>query len=354
MNGIKRYLCLTLLVIMIISVLVTESYAVPFKATPNGDEIYLELASGPLMVPRIKTDAKTYMIVRYQFQGKAIPGANFKIWRVADVDDFCKFTAIDPFIDCEYTENLNQNDQESWKAMAHNLKQWVAKQGIEPNVTGKTDSVNGDIVFSEANKNMLLPGLYLLVGEPPTIIGDYTYSSAPAMIYLPEINMKDNDWEYGTEADPVIIKPKGERGDDPDVDTKLKVIKTWEEYGYTDKRPESITVELLKNGKIERRAELSEKNDWRYTFENLPVNEDGKWNEWTLDEVYFDDNYRSEITREGITYIVKNTYTGELPPGDPTPVLPNTGLLWWPVPVLAGLGVLFIVLGAGKRRKTEE
>lgn len=354
MNGIKRYLCLTLLVIIIFSVLVTESYAVDFKATPNGDEIYLELASGPLMVPRIKTDAKTYMIVRYQFQGQAIPGANFKIWRVADVDDYCEFTAIKKFAGCEYTQNLNDNDQAAWKAMAHNLKPWVAEQGIAPDVTGQTDAVNGDIVFSQANGNMLKPGLYLLVGEPPATMGDYTYYSAPAMIYLPEINIDDNDWEYGNEAEPVIIRPKGERGDEPDVDTRLKVIKIWQDYGYTDKRPESITVELLKNGKIERRAELSEKNDWRYTFENLPVYEDGKLNEWTLDEVYFDDNYRSEITREGITYIVKNIYTGELPPGDPTPLLPNTGLLWWPVPVLAGLGVLFIVLGAGKRRKAEE
>lgn len=354
MNGIRKTICLTLLIVVIVSALGAECYALPFSAKAEGNSIRLDLASGPLMVPRIRTDAKTYMIVRYQFQGQAIPGANFKIWRVADVDDFCRFTAVNEFAGCEYTENLNQNDQASWKAMAHNLKPWVIKQGIAPYVTGQTDVVNGDIVFSEAKGNMLKPGLYLLVGEPPATIGDYTYSSAPTMIYLPEINMDDNDWDYGSEAEPVIIKPKGERGDDPDVDTRLKVIKTWEEYGYTDKRPESITVELLKNGKIERRAELSEKNDWRYTFENLPVYEDGKLNEWDLDEVYFDDNYRSEITREGITYIVKNIYTGELPPGDPTPLLPNTGLLWWPVPVLAGLGVLFIVLGAGKRRKAEE
>ena len=354
MNGIKKYLCLTLLVIMMISVLVTESYALPFGVTLNGDEIYLELASGPLMVPKIETDAQTYLIVRYQFQGQAIPGATFNIWRVADVDAYCEFTAINEFADCEYTQNLNDNDQAAWKAMAHNLKPWVAKQGIEPYRTGQTDAVNGDIVFSKDNENMLEPGLYLLVGEPPATVGDYTYSCAPAMMYLPEINADFNNWDYGTKDNPVIIKPKGERGDEPDVDTRLKVIKIWQDYGYTDKRPEEISVELLKNGRVDRRAILSKKNDWRYTFENLPVYEDGKLNEWDLDEVYFDDNYRSEITREGITYIVKNIYTGELPPGDPTPLLPNTGLLWWPVPVLAGLGVLFITLGAGKRRKAEE
>ena len=354
MNRIKKTICLTLLVFLMVSVLGADCYALPFSTKAEGDIIRLDLVNGPLMVPRIKTDAKTYMIVRYQFQGEAIPGANFKIWRVGDVDDFCRFTAVKAFAGCEYTENLNQNDQASWKAMAHNLKTWVTKQGLEPDVTGQTDAVNGDIVFSEEKGNMLKPGLYLLVGEPSVTIGDYTYSSAPAMIYLPEIDMDNNDWGYGTEEEPVIIKPKGERGDEPDIATRLKVVKVWEEYGYTDKRPESITVELLKNGKIDRRAELSEKNDWRYTFEDLPVYDDGKKNEWVLDEVWFDDNYRSEITKEGITYIVKNIYTGELPPGDPTPLLPNTGLLWWPVPVLAGLGVLLIVLGSVKKRKAEE
>ncbi|MBQ0065203.1 MAG: hypothetical protein KBT48_05520 [Firmicutes bacterium] len=38
----------------------------------------------------------------------------------------------------------------------------------------------------------------------------------------------------------------------------------------------------------------------------------------------------------------------------PTPVIPNTGLLWWPVPVCIILGLSMIIIGIYKERKKEE
>ena len=55
-----------------------------------------------------------------------------------------------------------------------------------------------------------------------------------------------------------------------------------------------------------------------------------------------------EIRREGNTFILTNTCSK---PDEPdTPPLPDTGLLWWPVPVLTALGLLCLVVGLLRRR----
>ena len=332
MSRIRKYICLAILAVLIVSVLAGECFA----------------------VPAIRTDAETILLIRYQYEGKAIPGATFRLYRVADVDPYCTFTAVSEFSSCEYTKNLNDNDQDSWKAMAQNLKPWVLKNEITPYAEGITDSVKGDIVFTKINGNMLTPGLYLMVGES-VIQGEYLYSCIPSMLCMPALDERNNTWDYGTGGQPVIVKPKVERSDNPEKIT-LSCMKVWKDSGYKDKRPDEVSVKLLKNGKVYDTERLSAKNSWRYTWEDLPVYENGKVNEWDLDEVKVE-HYRTDIRREGNTFVVTNTYEGKTPPGGGGGgyrVLPNTGLLWWPVPVLLGLGALFVLVSVKKRRKTEE
>ena len=72
------------------------------------------------------------------------------------------------------------------------------------------------------------------------------------------------------------------------------------------------------------------------------------------------EGYTVSITQEAGTFLVTNTpkQPPETPPVTP-PVnppgqktLPQTGALWWPVPILAAAGLLLIAAGAGKKRKT--
>ncbi len=72
------------------------------------------------------------------------------------------------------------------------------------------------------------------------------------------------------------------------------------------------------------------------------------------------EGYTVSITQEAGTFLVTNTpkqppetpsVTPPVnPPGQKT--LPQTGALWWPVPILAAAGLLLIAAGAGKKRKT--
>lgn len=53
-------------------------------------------------------------------------------------------------------------------------------------------------------------------------------------------------------------------------------IKTWNDNDNQDGvRPESITVNLLANGKVIKTATVTEAEDWSYSFENLPKYENG-------------------------------------------------------------------------------
>ena len=61
--------------------------------------------------------------------------------------------------------------------------------------------------------------------------------------------------------------------------------KTWEDNNDQDgKRPESITVYLLKNGERAEQKEVTEDDGWTYSFTNLPKYDGNKEIEYTIDE----------------------------------------------------------------------
>jgi len=113
---------------------------------------------------------------------------------------------------------------------------------------------------------------------------------------------------------------------------------------------------------------LNAENNWRYTWEDL--SSDYSWT--VLEEV--PDGYQAVIRREGRSFLLTNRYQPEDPvipptdPEDPTepvrpvepsipepdvpqqPSLPQTGQLWWPVPLLLAAGFALCLLGLLRRR----
>lgn len=170
------------------------------------------------------------------------------------------------------------------------------------------------------------------------------------MVMLPSLDKENNTWIYDVTAnakhdsEPVPEEPKT---------ITRKVLKVWKDEGHEKERPKEIEVQLLKDGEVFDTVTLSTSNDWRYTWDEL--DESFKW---TVAEKELED-YTVLVTREGTTFVVTNTYdegTPENPeqpenpdqPGNPT--LPQTGQLWWPVPVLVAGGLLLIVIGLLRRR----
>ena len=132
----------------------------------------------------------------------------------------------------------------------------------------------------------------------------------------------------------------------PDSDTATRtVIKRWDDTGYEKQRPDTITVTLLKDGTVYDTRKISRADGWQYTWSNLPrYNPDGTEIVWTLRESAAH-GYTSTIRETGDTFILTNTPERQK--------LPQTGLLWWPVPVLAAAGLLFLILGTILKRKND-
>ena len=67
--------------------------------------------------------------------------------------------------------------------------------------------------------------------------------------------------------------------------TEISVNKIWNDMGDAgNKRPKTITVNVLADGEVVTSKEISEADGWKYTFTDLPKYKDGKEIEYTISE----------------------------------------------------------------------
>lgn len=317
------------------------------------------------------------LTIHYSCGGKAAKGAGFDLYRVAEISADGKFTLSGDFKG--YSVSLDNSSAGQWRALAETLAGYVERDGLRPLDSGKTDR-DGVLAFPTAGKT-LQSGLYLALGEP-YVDGRKTYTAEPFLVSLPGVGETGGQWQY----DVTVVPKYTEKEDDgPDDDTiRRKVIKVWEDAGDTENRPDQVTVELLRNGRVYDTVTLNEENHWRYTWDGLDADD-----RWTVVEQDVPDGYTVTVSREGATFVVTNTKPPEIPtgpegPDEPTPRrdphdpdtpdyphephepdrphepdepgepgLPQTGVLWWPVPLLLAAGLALIVLGCFRRRDSD-
>ena len=296
---------------------------------------------------------KPTLTLTYRDGKTALSGAKFSIYRVADADETGELTVRFEFD--EFDLDIRGKNDRRWREMAQTLESYVLRRELTPADSGKTDKT-GMLTFPTQGKT-LATGLYLVIGERHTQGGN-DYDAEPFFVLLPTQDLENNEWVYDVSAN--VKFGKTPVPDDGDTVTR-KVLKVWDDDGAEDSRPQEITVELLRNGKVYDTVKLSEKNNWRYTW--LDLDADARWSvtEKTVS------GYTVSITREGITFVVTNTKkpdrtdTPDTPakPSNPSkpsspakPTLPQTGAVWWHVEALALSGLVFLILGA-LDRKTE-
>lgn len=128
------------------------------------------------------------------------------------------------------------------------------------------------------------------------------------------------------------------------------VQKIWAKDENSKKdRPEKIVVDIYMDNENTPydTVTLNVANNWKYTWHDLPVG-----HKWTVAEKEVPAHYKVSITAEGNIISITNEYTKpEIPP--PPPHIPQTGQLWWPVPLLAMLGTVFFAIGWARRRDGE-
>lgn len=255
-------------------------------------------------------------------------GMTFDIYRVADTDDQAHFTLTGSF--ATYKVKVNGLDSQGWADLAQTLSGYVARDGIAASAEGKLDSA-GMITFSS-----LEAGLYL-VDSSTYNNGEYIYSTSPFMISLPDREENSESWDYDVTS---VLKMTSSGIDKKPV--KLNVHKVWDDAGRQQDRPESITVKLYRDGKVAETVKLSEKNSWRYSWQ---VESGHDYRIAETDTA----GYTCSVACSGNDYTITNTSV--LPPEKEK--LPQTGVLWWPVPVLIVTGLGCIIIGLLRRRGSE-
>ena len=210
----------------------------------------------------------------------------------------------------------------------------VAK--TEPTATATTDA-NGVAQFEG-----LADGTYLLIGDAATV-GGKTLQPEMCLVTLP----------HGTERE-LDIHPKYALTEKQES-LEYKLVKIWADKDNLDLRPDSIQVDLYRNGEKKETVKLDAASNWRYSWTDSDSTA-----LWTVVE-QVPEAYTAEYRAEGNTFYIENTADPAPTEPDTTtptekpnpPKLPQTGQLWWPVPILALAGMALILIGLLRRKEQD-
>lgn len=307
----------------------------------------ITLPAGAARLERyLDPDKITSLTMTYRPNGVPLSGVEFRLYRIASVDGDSNFTLLAPFnrYSIQFRRDMSTDE---WQGLAETLAGYVVADRIGEAYNRLTND-EGVIKFPA-----LATGLYLVMGDSCDF-SEEIYTPKPSLVVLPN-RQSDGWWNYDVE-----INPKWEMK--PIIREDLTVLKVWSDSNYAS-RPSSITVELFcdgesyvppKNSGEKNPVTLNRSNNWRYTWKGLDTR-----NTWTVVERDVPAGYTVSVSREGTNFIVTNyrptTPTPKPTGGSSTPSvkLPQTGLDWWPIPVLALCGMLLFALGWLKQRQDE-
>lgn len=254
----------------------------------------------------------------------------FDLYHVA-VESDAGWQPTDDFAAYPVTLPDESSPASAWRAAAETLAAYAARDSLTPLASGHVSG--GRVEFPALEE-----GLYLAVGET-TREGDTRYQPVPVLIHV------QGDTEATVKAEEVAVEPE---------QVEYTVAKVWQ--GGENKRPLSVTVQLLCDGQQYQTVSLNALNGWRYTWTSEP----GRL--WQVAEEACPDGFTVTVEQDGLTFTVTNTWQepqqpgnpdqpgstpapGTPPAGQPGGTLPQTGQLWWPVPLLLILGVLCVGIG---------
>ena len=281
---------------------------------------------------------KTSLSIQYE-AGES----EFSLYQVANFSEYGKFDVIAPFKNylnkIKGLGQLENLDSDDWRNLAFTLENLVIEDNLKATDEKKSDS-KGNVSWENVPK-----GLYLILASQ-TKDAEYIYTPSPILVTVPN---RDASGKWDAQVE---IKHNKFEKEEIDKKTSLKIKKIWKDSENEKKRPSEIKVSLYKDGKVYDIVVLNAKNNWKHEWTKLSTS-----NKWTIAEKNVPDSYQVKYSKEGTTIYIVNEY--EKPKEEKKPEkgknekekeLPQAGQLWWPVPILAMLGLMAILIGWIKRR----
>lgn len=297
--------------------------------------------------------------IQHSYDGSPLPGAAFRIYRVASLSESPEITVVAPFNEYNAIPAKGMN-QDEWKDYAQTLAGYISRDGIQPykGMTVATDST-GTATFTG-----LKTGIYLVIGTD-VCKGDCTYVVSPYMISIPTLNSDKEKTDYNTWTYDVISKTKvtDYPTPAPDLTIDLTITKIWNDVGHEDRRPTTVTIDLMCDDQVYDTVELSAANGWTNEWKSLNPK-----HSWTVAEREVS-GYTVKVIKGDNAFVVENTFNASDEPGaepgggdDPGDEpsedgggdggkLPQTGMLWWPVVALFVAGLGLVLIGVIRRRR---
>lgn len=242
------------------------------------------------------------------------PVSNMQVslYRVADEN----YNLVDSF--SHYSIDLKQDVQ----GAANALENRILMDEIEADASVTSDSL------STASFTVLETGIYLVVGKEVESNG---------VFYMPQVSLISLSGDLSVDL-------KYETSDKP---SRIHVLKVWKKDNKKS-RPKSIEVCLLRSdGIVVDKVVLNSDNQWSTTWDHLST-----LYTYRVMETSVPSGYKESCTREKDTIVLTNTGSDKYRVEKKDEVLPNSGQLWWPVPVLLFVGL--VLFGLGRHFKNEE
>lgn len=285
------------------------------------------------------------MILTYAKEHVVFSDLEIDIYRIADRN----FDKLSPY-DSYPVEVKGIISQTEWNGVAVTLSGYITADSVEPYMTAKTDS-EGSVVFDGLEQ-----GLYLVAGVR-TEVGGKIYTFYDFMILVTE---------------DVTAIPKAGISEPSDEEKIYSILKLWKKDD-PNSRPNSVTVDILKDGEFYKTVILDYINDWSYSFKS---DSDSVWH---VVERNVPEDYYVQVTEKSTAFIItnieydknpddgrpgeditadsgSNTTKPDSDTGNPGYNPPQTGDTF-PMKrymiMLCVSGMLLVILGLGMRRKDD-
>lgn len=293
----------------------------------------------------IDLDKDGSIVIDYNYMSDSnidIPGADFRLYKVGDVDEYSQFEAAGTYkkYPIDYSTMKSVSD---WNKLAYTLEGYIDADKIKPDAKAKTGA-DGTVKV-----NGIKPGLYLVLGGN-TLYKNYIYTPVPTLVMLPQLEIDSAGKETNTWIYDVTMSPKVERKAKKDKVT-IKVSKAWKNTDSV-KHPDSVSINLYRDGRLFDTKEACQSNNWQCEWKDLDIIEEVSTNQfrthrWSVSETSVKD-YNVNVAKNRDNYVVTNTFAGTVSDDEK---LPQTGMLWWPVPVLLCAGLILLIAGRLRERK---
>ena len=280
----------------------------------------------------ISPDKSGSLTIVYRYDGNSFANHPVKLYKIAAVSADFQYSLTAPFASSGLTLKDVQSVGE-WNVIRSTLEAHIIACGMDADFTGVTDP-DGQVCFQG-----LKPGLYLAITEQ-VLQNHWIYTFDSALVALPGLGT-DGLWQYE-----VVVTSKASAipPADTDEETEFKVLKLWKgDQGRTD-RPNSIEVEIFRDGVSYQTVFLSEENHWSYSWK---AKDDGSV--WKVVERNIPSGYTMTIEERETSFVLTNTRPPE------TPDIPQTGdtrniMLHFLLLLISG--TMLIIFGiCGKRKR---